>query len=49
MHNFCTKYGKILDICKQLSKNLVNEFGNILRRCVVSKFSGLEAMIIGNF
>ena len=24
IHNFCTKYGKILEICKQYSKNLSN-------------------------
>ena len=46
MHNFCTKYGKILDICKQFSKNLVNEFGNIPRRGVVPKFSDLEVIAL---
>ena len=46
MHNFCTKYGKILDICKRFSKNLVNEFGNIPRRGVVPKFSDLEVIAL---
>ena len=46
IHNFCTKYGKILDISKQFSKNLVNEFGNIPRRCVVPKFSDLEVIAL---
>ena len=46
MHNFCTKYGKILDVCKRFSKNLVNEFGNIPRRGVVPKFSDLEVIAL---
>ena len=46
MHNFCTKYRKILDICKQYSKNLINEFGNIPRRGVVTKFSDLEVIAL---
>ena len=46
MHNFCTKYRKILDICKQYSKNLVNEFGNIPRRGVFTKFSDLEVIAL---
>ena len=46
IHNFCTKYGKILDISKQFSKNLINEFGNIPRRCVVHKFSDLEVIVL---
>ena len=46
IHNFCTRYGKILDISKQFSKNLVNEFGNIPRRCVVHKFSDLEIIAL---
>lgn len=43
-HNFCTKYGKILEICKQYSKNLVNELGNTTKRGVVPKFSDLELL-----
>ena len=46
MHNFCTKYGKILDICKRFSKNRVNEFGNIPRRGVVPKFSDFEVIAL---
>ena len=46
MHNFCTKCGKILVICKRFSKNLVNEFGNIPRRGVVPKFSDLEVIAL---
>ena len=30
MHNLYTKFVKILEICKQFSENLVNEFGNVL-------------------
>lgn len=30
MYNLYTKIVKILEICKQLSENLVNEFGNVL-------------------
>ena len=45
-HNFCTKYGKILEICKQYSKNLVNELGNTTKRGVVPKFSDLEVIAL---
>ena len=45
-HNFCTKYGKFFEICKQYSKNLVNEFGNITKRGVVPKFSDLEVIAL---
>ena len=30
MHNLYTKIVKLLEICKQFSENLVNEFGNVL-------------------
>ena len=46
IHNFCTKYGKILEICKQYSKNLVNELGNTTKRGVVPKFSDLEVIAL---
>ena len=46
MHNFYAKYAKILDICKRFSKNLVNELGNVPRRGVVPKFSGLEVIAL---
>ena len=44
IHTFCTKYGKILEIYKQYSKNLVNELGNTTKRDVVPKFSDLELL-----
>src|SRR5574344_1851169 len=46
MHNFYSKYVKILDICKHFSKNLVNELGNVHRRGVVPKFSDLEVIAL---
>ena len=46
MHNFYTKYGKILEICKQYSKNLVNELGNTTKRGAVPKFSDLEVIAL---
>ncbi len=30
MYNLYTKIVKILEVCKQFSENLVNEFGNVL-------------------
>ena len=30
MYNVYSKFVKILEICKQFSENLVNEFGNVL-------------------
>jgi hypothetical protein len=44
IHTFCTKYGKILEIYKQYSKNLVNELENTTKRDVVPKFSDLELL-----
>ena len=32
MHNLYTKFVRILEVCKQLSENLVNELGNVPRR-----------------
>lgn len=46
MHNLYTKFVKILEICKQFSKNLVNERGNMLRRGPVPKFSDLEVIAL---
>ena len=46
MYDFCAKCEKNLDICKQFSKNRVNEFGNIPRRGVVPKFSDLEVIAL---
>lgn len=46
MHNLHTKLIKILEICKQLSQNLVNDHGNITRRGPVPQFSDLEVMAL---
>ena len=46
MYNLLTKFVKILEICKQFSENLVNEFGNIPRRGPVPKFSDLEVVAL---
>lgn len=46
MHNLYTKFLKILEICKQFSKNLVNERGNMPRRGPVPKFSDLEVIAL---
>lgn len=46
MHNLYTKFIKILEICKQLSKNLVNDQGNITRRGPVPQFSDLEVVAL---
>ena len=42
MRNLTANFGKILDICKDFSKNLVNERGNLPRRGVVPCFSDLS-------
>ena len=42
MRNLAANFGKILDICKNFSKNLVDERGNMPRRGVVPRFSDLE-------
>ena len=39
MYNLYTKFVKILEICKQYFKKLVNELGNIPRCGPVYKFS----------
>ena len=46
MYNIYTRFVKILEICKQFSKNLVNEFGNIPRRGPIPKFSDLEVVAL---
>ena len=38
MYNLYTKFVKILEICKQFSENLVNESGNVPRRCLFPSF-----------
>lgn len=46
MHNFIVKFRKILEICKQLAGNQVNEKGNVPRRGVVPTFSDLEVVAL---
>ena len=46
MYNLYTKFVKILEICKQFSENLVNEFGNVPRRGPIPKFSDLEVVAL---
>ena len=46
MYNLYTKFVKILEICKQFSKNLVNESGNVPRCGPVPKFSDLEVVAL---
>ena len=46
MHNLYAIFAKFLDICKQMSGNLVNEQGNMPRRGVVPKFSDLEVVAL---
>ena len=46
MNNFFLNFGKILDVCKHFSKDLVNEHGNMPRRGVVPKFSDLEVIAL---
>ena len=44
MHNLYERFVKILDICKNIGKDLVNKNGNIPRRGVVPKFSDMEVL-----
>ena len=46
MRNLAANFGKILDICKNFSKNLVDERGNMPRRGVVPRFSDLEVIAL---
>lgn len=46
MHNFITKFVKILDIFKKFAGNRVNELGNLPRPGVVPKFSDLEVIAL---
>ncbi len=46
MYNLYAKFGKILDICKQFSENLVNEAGNVRHPGPVPKFSDLEVIAL---
>ena len=44
MHNLYANFVKILEICKDFSKDLVNGLGNLPRRGVVPRFSDLEVI-----
>ena len=44
-HNLYAIFAKLLNICKQIAGNLVNESGNVPRRGVVPKFSDLEVVL----
>ncbi len=46
IHNLHAIFAKILNICKQVAGNLVNELGNVSRRGVVPKFSDLEVVVL---
>lgn len=46
MHNLYTKFIKLLEICKQLSKNLVNGYGNFPCRAFIPRFSDLEVVAL---
>ena len=46
MHNLYAIFAKILNICKQVAGNLVNESGNAPRKGVVPRFSDLEIVAL---
>jgi len=46
MHNLYANFVKIFEICKRLSKDLVNERGNIPRRGVIPRFSDIEVVAL---
>lgn len=46
MRNLTANFVKILDICKNFSKNLVDEHGNLPRRGVIPRFSDLEVIAL---
>lgn len=46
MRNLSANFGKILDVCKKFSKNLVNEKGNIPRCGPVPRFSDIEVIAL---
>ena len=46
MHNLYAIFAKLLNICKQIAGNLVNESGNVPKRGVVPKFSDLEVVAL---
>ncbi len=46
MHNLYAIFAKFLNICKQITGNLVNESGNVPRRGVVPIFSNIEVVAV---
>ena len=46
MHNLKTNFDKILNICKEHSKDLFNELGNIPRHGFAPRFSDLEVIAL---
>ena len=46
MHNLYAIFAKFLNICKQVSGNLVNESGNMPRKGMVPRFSDLEIVAL---
>lgn len=46
MYSLCTKYVRILEICKQFYHNLVKVQGNIVRRDSVLNFSDLKVVAL---
>ena len=46
MHNLFANFVKILEVCKYLAKDLVNDKGNIPRPGVVPRFSDLEVIAL---
>lgn len=46
MRNSKVNFVRIFGICKELTKNRVNEFGNIPRCGVAPKFSNLEVVAL---
>ena len=46
MHNLYAIFAKFLNVCKQVSGNLVNESGNMPRKGVVPRFSDLEIVAL---
>lgn len=46
IHNLYAIFAKILNICKQVADNLVNESEYVSRRGLVPKFSDLEVVAL---
>lgn len=46
MHNLYANFAKIIELCKEFSKDLVNELGNVPRPGVIPRFSDLEVIAL---